>query len=148
MAFKSKLLVLVALACGGGIAWPAVAQAVYKCGSGGSVRYSDRPCPGRIVDTADAPVPRSNARPGDVQRRKENRILAQAMRRRSGESAAQFEVRRRRASLLAADREECARLDTRMPVEAASLANPDPEEVSNAATALQQSRRRFRDLRC
>lgn len=148
MPFKPNLLVLIALACAG-IALPAAAQTVYKCGSGSAVKYSDRPCPGRIVDTADAPVPaKPSPRNVDVRRTKENRILAQAMRRRPGESAQQFEVRRRRARLLAADRAECARLDTRMPVEQETINNPDPQEVSTAAAALAKSRKRFADLRC
>ena len=148
MPFNPSFLVLIALACPVAIL-PAAAQAVYKCGSGSAVRYTDRPCPGRIVNTADAPVPaRPNPRAVDVRRAKENRILAQSLRRRPGETAQQFEVRRRRAALLAADRAECARLDTRMPVEEASMKNPDPEEVSRAAAALEQSRRRFGELRC
>lgn len=148
MPFKPNLLVLIALACA--VAGPAaVAQTVYKCGYGNAVKYSDRPCPGRIVSTADAPVPaKAHPRHADVRRLKENRILAQSLRRRPGESAQQFELRRRRAAMLASDRAECARLDTRMPVEAASMNNPDPQEVSRVAAALEQSRRRFGELRC
>lgn len=148
MPFKPNLLVLIALACAGAVP-PSAAQTVYKCGSGSAVRYADRPCPGRIVNTADAPVPtKPSPRQVDVRRLKENRILAQSLRRRPGESAQQFEVRRRRAAMLASDRAECARLDTRMPVEEARMDNPDPQEISSAAAALEQSRRRFRELRC
>lgn len=148
MPFKPNLLVLVALACAGG-AFPVAAQTVYKCGSGGAVRYSDRPCTGRLVNTAEAPVPaKPEPRRADARRLKENRVLAQSLRRRPGESAQQFEVRRPRAALLASDRAECARLDVRMPVEAASMNSPDPEEVSRAATALEQARKRYGQLRC
>lgn len=148
MPFKPKSLVLIALVCAGA-ASSGAAQTVYKCGSGSAVKYADRPCLGRIVNTAEAPVPaRPDPRHADVRRLKDSRIVAQSMRRRPGESAQQFEVRRRRAALLAADRAECARLDTRMPVEAASMNNPDPQEVSRAAAALEQSRRRFGELRC
>lgn len=148
MPFKPNLLVLIALACA--VAGPpSAAQTVYKCGSGSAVKYSDRPCAGRIVSTADAPVPaKPNPRHADVRRLKENRILAQSLRRRPGETAPQFELRRRRAAMLASDRAECARLDTRMPVEEARMDNPDPQAVSSAAAALEQSRRRFRELRC
>lgn len=148
MPFKPNLLVLIALACAGAVP-PSAAQTVYKCGSGSAVKYSDRPCIGRIVNTADAPVPaKPHPRHADVRRLQENRILAQSLRRRPGESAQQFELRRRRAAMLASDRAECARLDTRMPVEEARMDNPDPQEVSSAAAALEQSRRRFRELRC
>ncbi|HEY0887460.1 MAG TPA: hypothetical protein VGE20_19345 [Ramlibacter sp.] len=148
MPFNPNLLVLIALACAGA-ASPSAAQTVFKCGSGSAVKYSDRPCSGRIVNTADAPVPaRPNPRQVDLRRLKENRILAQSLRRRPGETAPQFELRRRRAAMLASDRAECARLDTRIPVEQARMDNPDPHEVSSAAAALEQSRRRFRELRC
>lgn len=148
MSINPNLLVLIALACAGA-ALQAAAQTVYKCGYGSAVKYSDRPCTGRIVDTADAPVPaRANPRQVDVRRLRENRILAQSLRRRPGETVPQFELRRRRAAMLAPDRAECARLDTRMPVEAARMDNPDPHEVSSATAALEQSRRRFRELRC
>ena len=43
---------------------------------------------------------------------------------------------------------ECARLDPRMPVEQASMNNPDPAEVSKAEVALKQSQKRFGELRC
>jgi hypothetical protein len=46
------------------------------------------------------------------------------------------------------DRAECARIDTRMPVEAASLTNPDPAEVAKAEAALAASKKRFAALRC
>jgi hypothetical protein len=36
----------------------------------------------------------------------------------------------------------------RMPVEEASLKNPDKEEVLKAEAALKESRKRFSDLRC
>ena len=148
MSSKPIFLVLIALACASAVS-PAATQTVYKCGSGRAVKYADRPCPGRIVDTADAPVPaKPTPRSVDAQRLKENRILAQSLRRRPGESAQQFEIRRRRAAMLASDRAECARLDTRMPVEAASLDNPDPAEVSRAAAALEHSRKRFGALGC
>ena len=128
---------------------PASAQAVHKCVSRGSVTYSQRPCSGRLVSTEQADVPvKANPKKVDVQRLEEARVAARALRRRPNESAEQFAVRRRRARLLAADRDECARLDTRMPVEQASMKNPDPAEVANAQAALKQSRKRFRELHC
>ncbi|HSV36741.1 MAG TPA: hypothetical protein VLI46_14365 [Ramlibacter sp.] len=148
MPVKSYVLILAALA-GAGAASPAAAQAVYKCWSRSSVTYSQQPCSRRTVDTADALVPvETNPRQVDLRRMEQNRVLARSLRQRPGESAAQFEVRSRRARLMPEDRDECARLDTRMPVEAASLTNPDKEEVLKAETALAKSRKRFRQLRC
>ena len=62
--------------------------------------------------------------------------MARAMHARPGESAEEFKTRRHRARLLATDRDECARLDKRMPVEQASLNNPDRLEVLKAEAAL------------
>jgi hypothetical protein len=50
--------------------------------------------------------------------------------------------------MLEPERDECARLDLRMPVEQASMKNPDAAEVAKAEAALAQSRKRFAELRC
>jgi hypothetical protein len=144
MPLKLNLLVLGALFCIGG-SLPASAQQVYKCGSRKSVTYSEQPCSNRIVNTDQAPVP---AKPQDVRRKEHNRAMARAMRRMPDESAEQFDTRRRRARLMPEDRAECAMLDKRMPVEQASMNNPDPTEVSKAEAALRQSGKRFSELRC
>jgi hypothetical protein len=145
---NSNILVLSVLFCIG-FASPSIAQEVYKCGSRSSVLYTEKPCYGRIVKTDPAAVPvKPNPKGVDLRRSEENRALAQSMRPRAGESAEQFETRRRRARLLQEDRAECGRLDTRMPVEEASLNNPDKAEVAKAETALGESRKRFRELRC
>ena len=128
---------------------PASAQQVYKCWSKGSALYSEQPCSKRVLNTDDAPVPvKPNARQEDRRRIEQNRVMAGAMRARAGESAADFDTRRRRARLMEADRAECARLDTRIPVEEARLGSADPAEVSQAETALMDSRKRLRQMRC
>lgn len=143
---KPSFLILSALLC---VASPAGAQQVYKCWSRGSVVYSQLPCSKRIVNTEQAPVPaKPNPKRVDVRRMEQNRVLARSMRQRPGETAEQFQKRRRRTRLLATDRDECARLDTRMPVEQAQMNNPDSAEVTKAEAALAQSRKRFRELRC
>jgi hypothetical protein len=113
------------------------------------VLYTEKPCSGRVVNTDQAQVPaKRNPKGVDLRRSEENRVMAQALRRKPDESAEQFETRRRRARLLQEDRAECARLDTRMPVEEASIINPDKQEVLRAEAALGESRKRFRELRC
>jgi hypothetical protein len=146
MSLRSISCLAGALLCSA--AWlPAGAQAVYKCGYG---TYSQKPCsPGRVVNTDEAPVPaRRGSKDVDVRRTEQNRALAQSLRRMPDETAAQFETRRRRARLLDTDRQECARLDTRMPVEKARMNNPDPDEVAQATAALEGAKKRFRELRC
>lgn len=138
MAFKPNLLMAGALLCIGALV-PASAQTVYKCGSRKSVTYTEQPCSNRIVNTSEAAVPVPPNR---------SRSRVTAMRQRAGESAGQFETRRRRARLTKEDRDECARIDVRMPVEEASLKNPNPEEVQKAEAALATSRKRLGELRC
>lgn len=145
---KQNFLTLCVLLCIA--AWsPASAQQVYKCWSRGSVLYTEQPCSRRVVNTDDAPVPvKPNQEGVDRRRIEQNRVIARAMRPRAGESAEQFETRRRRARLMQTDRAECARLDTRIPVEEARLRSTDKEEVSQAETALSYSRKRFGQMRC
>lgn len=144
MRFKANLVVLGALLGIG--AWaPASAEPVYKCGSSRSVTYTEKPCSNRIVNTDQAAVP---VKPVDVRRAEQDRAVARVLRQRPGESAEQFAVRSRRARLARHDREECERIEVRMPVEQASLKNPDPEEVAKAEAALGASKKRFSELRC
>lgn len=116
------------LLCGG-----AQAQAVYRCNGH---TYSEQPCSTRVVRTYDAPVPAS-PRPRDV-----------VVHRLPGESADEFSTRKRRAALSESDRDECARLDKRIPVEQERLKTLREEEVDDAQAALGESRKRFKQLRC
>lgn len=149
MPYKPNLWILSALLCAG--AWPtADAQTVYQCGRGRSTLYSEKPCsPGRVVNTDDAQVPaRPSRKDVDTRRLEQNRAVARAMRRKPGEGADDFETRRRRASLLRTDREECARLDASIPVHQASTTNPDKAEALKAEIAVGNSTRRYTQLRC
>lgn len=119
---------------------------VYKCGPRS---YSQHPCSKRIVNTDDAPVHRkSNPKEVDLRRIEQNRALARSTRRLPGETAEEFQVRRHRARLLQTDRDECERLDSRIPLEQARMKSPDPQEVLNAGGALSTSKKRFAQLRC
>lgn len=120
--------ICLAMLCGG-----AQAQAVYKCNGH---TYSEQPCSARVVRTYDAPVPAS-PKPRDV-----------VVHRLPGESADEFGTRKRRAALSETDRDECARLDKRIPVEQERLKTLREEEVDDAQAALTESRKRFRQLRC
>jgi predicted secreted protein len=130
-------------------AMPAAGQTVYKCPSRTGVLYSEKPCAGRIISTEQAPVAaKPNPKDVDLHRLEQARIEARALRRMPDESAEQFALRKRRTAMLSQDRAECARLDTRMPVEQESMKNPDPAEVHNAEVSLHHSQKRFRELRC
>lgn len=126
---------------------PAGAQMqVYKCGPRS---YSQHPCSTRIVNTDDAPVIRKrNANEVDVRRVERNRAVARSLRRLPGETAAEFDVRRRRAGMLRTDRDECERLDSRLPVEEARMKSGDGQEMLNASGALSAGKKRFAELRC
>ena len=143
MPFKSNLRILSALFFISAWSLASAQTMVYKCESGGTVTYSEKNCRGHIVNTNSAPVP---AKPN--RKLQESQVLAHAMTPRAGESAGQFETRRHRATLMPTDRDECSRLDKRIPVEEASLTSPDPEEAAGAQEALGKSRQRFGALHC
>jgi hypothetical protein len=122
-------------------------QDVYRCGAGRNTTYTHVPCtPGTAVNTDDAPVPAQSK--AEQRRVEHNRAVARSLRRLPGESVAQFENRRHRYGMLASDREECDRLDKRIPVERARLTEPDAERVRQAQEALDASNRRYSQLRC
>lgn len=121
-------LVLTA-ACGAGGAQ----TTVYKCRPGA---YSDQNCSGRVVSTYDAPVP-VTPQPHDG-----------ASRRLPGETVAEFNLRRRRSHLKETDRDECARLDKRIPFEQERARTHVEDEVDSAQVALEISRRRFKQVGC
>ena len=152
MSVKPSLWALCALCTlfGASALLPASAQTtIYKCWSKGSVVYTEKPCSKQVVKTDGTAAPvKPNPKGADLQRIEQNRIMARSMRRRVDESAEQFETRRHRAKLMQTDRDECARIDVRMPVEEASMKNPNEEEVAKAEAALQASRKRFAELGC
>jgi hypothetical protein len=149
MPMKPYLLTLGALLCIGAWSPASSQQPVYKCWSRGSVVYTEKPCSRRVVSTDEAPVPvKPNPQDVDTKRLEQNRVLARSLRQRPDETAEQFETRRRRARMLAADRDECARLETRIPVEQARVKAPDSVEVKKAEAGLAEATKRFSDLRC
>jgi hypothetical protein len=129
MPVKKMLIVCAALAASS----LADAQAVYKCGAHS---YSQSPCSSRVVHTYEAPVA-VNGKPKDV-----------VSRRLPGETLAQFNTRKKRVRLSESDRDECARLDKRIPVERERLKSPREDEVDDAQAAIDESRKRFRQLHC
>ncbi len=128
---KRMLIVGIAMAAGHA---QAQAQAVYKCDRR---TYSEQPCSTRIVRTYEAPAP-PGPRPANM-----------VARRLPGETVAEFNTRRHRAALSESDRDECARLDKRIPVEQERLKKGTQEDdVDDAQSSLSESRKRFRQLRC
>jgi hypothetical protein len=117
---------------------PAHADGVYKCGLRS---YSYQPCSKRTVNTDDAPVP-------VTPHLKQGQAPGGAVRRLPGETQAQLATRRHRAGLQETDRDECSRLDTRIPFEKERMKSPLPEEVQEAQKGLTESQRRFHQLRC
>lgn len=142
MSLDPRRIVLI-LALGLAAAWPAAAQPVYKCGRSADPTYSDRPCSHRLVDTTEARAPDRSPT-----WREQDRVLARSLRRLPGESGAHFAARRRRAAMSGTDRDECERLDTRIPVEQARTTMPDPAEASAGQAALRAARHRFAHLHC
>lgn len=110
-------------------------QPVYKC-SGSS--YSQAPCSSRIVRTYEAPVDLPQSRPRD--------IVAHRL---PGETDEELALRKRRSHLSESDREECARLDKKIPFDQERLkAGSSQEDMEQAQDSLAQSRKRFSKLHC
>ena len=117
------------------LAGAAQAQAVYKCDWRS---YSEQPCSDRVVRTYEAPVERPARKPREV-----------VAHRLPGESAEQLAARKRRVNLSGSDRDECARLDRKIPFEQQRIRNGvHQEEIDEAQASLAESRRRFGQLRC
>ena len=129
VTFVFAAIVLGAMGAG------AQAQAVYKCDWRS---YSEQPCSQRIVRTYDAPVESTGRKPHDV-----------VAHRLPGETSPQLAVRKRRIGLNASDRDECARLDKKMPFEQERIRNsPHQDEIDEAQDSLGEARKRFNQLRC
>jgi hypothetical protein len=137
-----RFIVIISLALAA--SWPAAGQPVYKCGRSADPTYSDRPCSHRMLDTTPAHGPADRA-PTWVE---QERVLARSLRRLPGESAAHFAARRRRTAMPQADRDECERLETRIPVEQARTTMPDAAEAAAGQAALRATRSRFAHLHC
>ena len=117
---------------------PARADGVYKCGLRS---YSYQPCSTRTVNTDDAPI-------AATRHFNQGQAPGGAVRRLPGETQAQLATRRHRAGMQETDRDECSRLDTRIPFEKERLKSSQPEEVEQAQKGLDESQRRYSQLRC
>jgi hypothetical protein len=149
MSVESKFLWVLGALLFAATPFPASAQQVYKCWSKGRVVYGEKPCSKRTVNTDEATLPvKPNPKEVDVQRIEHNRVAARSLRRRDGESEEQFEVRRHRARMMETDRDECARIDARMPVEQQRMKSPDKDEIAQGEAGLLASRKRFAQLGC
>ena len=128
MKFLATMAVL--LACSG-----AQAQAVYKCSARS---YSEQPCSSRVVRTYEAPV--------DGPQRKPREMVAHRL---PGETAGELALRKRRVNLAATDRDECSRLDKKIPFEQERIRKAvRQDEIDEAQESLAAGRKRFRELRC
>ena len=129
-------LLAAAVVCGFGWSGAQAQTTVYKCAWG---QYSEKPCSTRIMRSYGAPadeVPASRA----------GEVVAHRL---PGESDQELALRRRRIHLNESDRNECARLDKKMPVEEERLRNsPNQDEIDQAQDSLFEARKRFRQLKC
>jgi len=109
---------------------------VYKCSSSA---YSEQPCSRRIVRTYENPAdPAPNARTGE--------LVAHRL---PGETADELALRRRRIHLSESDRDECARLDKKIPFEQQRMRDSvRPDEVEEAQESINAAKKRFSRLRC
>ncbi|HUR90213.1 MAG TPA: hypothetical protein VMZ74_14080 [Ramlibacter sp.] len=131
-----KKLLMIAMVLTLGMLWgKAQAQAVYKCSA---QSYSEKPCSTRIVRTYDAPV--------DTPKYRTSEVVAHRL---PGETSEELALRKRRIRLTGSDRDECARLDKKMPFERERIKNsPHQEEIDEAQDSLFEAKKRFKQLHC
>jgi hypothetical protein len=131
---RSLILFVAALALG--VLWGKVqAQSVYKCNASS---YSEKPCSTRILRS----YPSADA----ARERRAGEVVAHRL---PGETTAALELRKRRVHLSDADRDECARLDKKIPFEHKRIENStQPDEVDDAQDSLVQAKKRFSQLHC
>ena len=121
--------------CALGASSPAQAQAVYKCDWRS---YSEQPCSTRVMRTYDAAAETPHSKPPEV-----------VAHRLPGETPLELAVRRHRIALSESDRDECARLDKKIPFERQRVrSSASQDEVDEAQDSLIEARKRFNQLRC
>lgn len=131
---KRVTFLIAAIALGGVGAGTQAQTTVYKCNPRS---YSEAPCSQRIVRSYEAPV--------DTPRRSHD-VVAHRL---PGESGPEMATRRHRTGLTESDRDECARLDRRIPFEVQRMkGSPHQEEIDEAQDSLAEARKRFSHLRC
>lgn len=132
---KRMLLLVAAIALGA--LWGKVqAQAVYKCSSDS---YSEQPCSTRIVHTYSVPIDR-------VSDRSAGEVVAHRL---PGETPDELALREHRVHLSRTDRDECARLDKKIPFEQERIRNSViQDEVDEAQESLGDAKSRFSRLHC
>lgn len=130
-----KLTYAIALVLLGALWGKVQAQAVYKCNW---QTYSQQPCSSRVVRSYDAPV--------EVPKRKSADIVAHRL---PGETSQELALRKHRIALRETDRDECARLDKKIPFEHERIRNsPNQDEIDEAEDSAFEAKKRFKQLRC
>jgi hypothetical protein len=128
-----KRVSLLAAAVVPGVLW--AQTTVYKCSAD---MYSEKPCSTRIVRSYDSPV--------DT---RASRTVEMVAHRLPGETDQELALRKRRIHLSVSDRDECARLDKKIPFEQERLRNsPNQDEIDQAQDSLFEAKKRFGQLHC
>jgi hypothetical protein len=132
---------------------PPTSRTVYKCEDGKKVHYSDSPCLGaKKLDVE--PTRGLNKFTGreqvgqDVQREKNNELMAEALRPILNETPEQRAMRHKRFKLEPSAKAECARLDAQIPMLEAKEPLATSETLATVQRDLLESRTRFQRLRC
>jgi hypothetical protein len=132
---------------------PPPSRTVYKCEDGKKVHYSDSPClGGKKVDVE--PTRGLNKSSGrervgqDVQREKNNELMADALRPILNETPEQRATRHKRFRLEASVKAECARLDVQIPRLEEQERSATRDTIATMQQQLLASRTRFHNLRC
>ena len=144
---------LLAASTVAGQSLPPPSRTVYKCEDGKKVYYTDSPCLGaKKVDVE--PTRGLNKSTGreqvgrDVQREKQNELMAEALRPILNETPDQRAMRHKRFKLEPAAKTECSRLDGQIPRLVEQERSATRENLPAVQRELLSLRSRFHHLRC
>ena len=130
-----KLVYAIALVALGMLWGKVQAQAVYKCNW---QAYSEQPCSTRVVRSYDAPV--------ELPKHRAAEVVAHRL---PGETSQELALRKHRIGLSETDRNECARLDRKIPFEQERIRNSvSQDEIDEAQDTQFEAKKRFKQLRC
>ena len=135
------------------MAFPVIAQQVYRCEVNGKISYSHEPCLGaKAIDTTPTQgmdkMTGKSQKGADVQRDEHRRLVGNISSTITGLSPETHMRLAHRYALPRTAQAECAAWDLRLPSLEQASVKASPRDKEQAEIDLLKARKAFRDLRC
>ena len=135
------------------MAFPVLAQQVYRCEVNGKVSYSHEPCLGaKAIDTTPTQgmdkMTGKSQKGADVQRDEHRRLMGNISSTITGLSPETHMQLAHRYTLSRSAQAECAAWNLRLPSLEQASSKASPQDKEQAEVDLLKARKAFRDLRC